>query len=221
MEINRKSEAGFGLIEVLITILVFSIGALGIAGLQAVARGHTYEALQRTTASWLAHSIVASMRANKVALDVYAYSGFATRKSATAGNPQKQVPTQSTLGSGQTVADLRSNAARKKPSCFDNACTPRQMAYFDLRLWQQALDSSALVNPVACIFGPAGGADGVYTIVIAWRGVEERDAAGVHPCGQGRISSSGQGPYSAPGSSDGGAAYQRALVLTTYIAVSG
>ena len=56
---------GFSLIEILVAVLVLSIGLLGIAMLQIDALKNNQSALQRSQASMLAYFIMDAMRANR------------------------------------------------------------------------------------------------------------------------------------------------------------
>ena len=53
---------GFSLLELLIALIVFSIGLLAIAGLQTVSKQSNYEAVQRTTAAQVANGLLEDMR---------------------------------------------------------------------------------------------------------------------------------------------------------------
>jgi type IV pilus assembly protein PilV len=64
---HRHSAAGFTLIEVLVALVVLSIGLLGVAGLQIVGLRGNLSAASRTQASYLAEDIIDRMRANYVA----------------------------------------------------------------------------------------------------------------------------------------------------------
>jgi len=55
---------GFTLIEVLVAVLVLSIGMLGIASLQATSLRHNNDASMQTQASFLASDLADRMRAN-------------------------------------------------------------------------------------------------------------------------------------------------------------
>lgn len=191
---------GFGLIEVLITLLVFSFGVLAVAGLQALSKKNNFDALQRTTAASLAESIVASMRVNATARDSYL------------------VALDTPLGStaqGAAPAD-----------CYANECTPAQMAAFDLYVWEKALNGASevliqsdgtpvetggLASPSACIIKPSAADTNIYQIVIAWRGVTKLGTAQTHPCGAGR------NLYESEDAADT-ASYQRFFVLQAFIA---
>ena len=64
---NMRAMRGVGLIEVLVALLVLSVGLLGIVGMQITAKKANYEAVQRTTASHLAQDLIARIRANPTA----------------------------------------------------------------------------------------------------------------------------------------------------------
>lgn len=64
MSIRQRRCAGFSLLEVLITILVISIGLLGLAALQAFSLKANQSANFRTQATSLAYMIVDRMRAH-------------------------------------------------------------------------------------------------------------------------------------------------------------
>lgn len=61
------SQTGFSMIEVLVTIIVVSLGLLGFAGLQTYALKSNRIAMQRSLATMHAYSIIDCMRANRVA----------------------------------------------------------------------------------------------------------------------------------------------------------
>ena len=56
---------GFTLLEVLVAIVVMSIGLLGLAGLMASSLKNSHSAYQRTQATWLAYDALDRMRANR------------------------------------------------------------------------------------------------------------------------------------------------------------
>lgn len=67
----RHSQRGVTLLEVLISILVLSVGLLGYAGLQTVSMKNNTSAFQRSQATMLTYDIVDRMRANKPNLASY------------------------------------------------------------------------------------------------------------------------------------------------------
>jgi type IV pilus assembly protein PilV len=163
-----RRESGFSLIEVLVSTVVFSIGVLGVAGLGAVSKRATFESVQRGQASELAYALLEEMRANKAGIAVYLAAG--------------------TLGHG-------SLGAEPAPDCDVVVCTAAQFAAHSLWAWERMLDTGlessggastgGLVEPSACIAGPAGGAAGDYVVAVVWRGVTELTDAGLTACGAG------------------------------------
>lgn len=57
-------QRGFTLIEILVTVIVLSIGLLGLAGLQAVALKFNSTAYQRSQATILIYDMIEQIRAN-------------------------------------------------------------------------------------------------------------------------------------------------------------
>lgn len=161
-----KRHNGFSLIEILVALFVFAIGILTVAGLQIVSKRTNYEAVQRTTATFLAYDILERMRANAGELDIYV---------------------DDTLGEARPAPAVMCNA---------NSCTPEELAAFDVWQWQQAINgvseqsggvaTGGLVNPTGCIEGVAAGGQGVYTITIAWEGVAELVNQNNSNCGTGK-----------------------------------
>lgn len=60
-----SKQRGVGLIEVLITVVILSIGLLGVAALQARALQENQSAVLRTQANILAYDILERMRSNR------------------------------------------------------------------------------------------------------------------------------------------------------------
>lgn len=146
---SPRRARGFTLIEVLITIFVAGIGLLAVAGLQAISKKFNYDAVQRTSASTLAQSMIESLRGNPGFLDAY-LTNDATAVSA--------------------PVDCGANGAQ---------CTPLELAAYDVHRWGQALlgaeakvdgaDAGGLVDATGCI--QRGDVAGLYLVVVAWRGI--------------------------------------------------
>lgn len=60
-----KYQAGFTLLEVLVTIVVLSLGLLGYGGLQMASLKNSVSAYQRSQATILAYDMIDRMRANR------------------------------------------------------------------------------------------------------------------------------------------------------------
>lgn len=165
--------AGVGLIEVLVTLVVFSLGMLSLAALQGVAKKANFDALQRTNASLMAYDLLERMRSNNQALASYVNAG------------DLGGGTRSTVGS-QVVIACRN---------IDAPCTREQIAAVDLTEWERMLDGNmetrgneatgGLVGATACINGPVLGGSGGYSVTIAWRGVTAMTTPPGDPCGVG------------------------------------
>ena len=150
----HTSQRGFSLIELLVALIVFSIGLLAIAGLQTVSKRANYESLQRTVAAQVAGGALEDMRTNGGGIDIY-------------------------LAAGNIGGNSR--GAEPAPNCSAGAeCNPAQKAAYDLWFWEQLLDGNfemnagiaagGLVLPTLCVIGPVAGGAGTYQVTIVWRG---------------------------------------------------
>lgn len=145
-------QSGMSLIEIMVAVVVVSVGLLGVARMEIFAKQSNVEAVQRTAATQLAQQIITKMRANPSQLSAY----------------EGQV-----LGAGKLAAPT---------SCENATCTTAQIAAWDLYQWEQSLmgtneiatitnsNAGGLDTPRGCIAGPAGGGVGQYTVSISWRG---------------------------------------------------
>lgn len=95
-----ESNQGFTLLEILIAILVLSIGMLGLAGLQFAALRSTTQTYERSQAAVLAADLVDRMRANRVA------AGEGRFKLAPFQIPVSQEDCESVACSRELVADF-------------------------------------------------------------------------------------------------------------------
>jgi type IV pilus assembly protein PilV len=64
MPINSSQQTGSSLIEVLITLLIFTIGMLGLAALQLNALQGSSDSAQRSQSTWILQDIAERVRAN-------------------------------------------------------------------------------------------------------------------------------------------------------------
>lgn len=186
---TRNAQHGFSLIELLIALIVFSIGLLAIAGLQTVSKQANFESLQRTSGSQIAYGMLEDMRVNGDAIDIY-------------------------LASGEVGGGAR--GGEPAPNCSGaSECNSAQKAAHDLWFWEQMLDGNlemsgntgtgGLVLPTLCVTGPVGGGAGIYTITIAWRGSASMSNGNASACG------------SAGGSYGDANKFRRIMQIPTYI----
>ena len=112
MNLYVKTEAGSSLIEVLVTLLVFTVGMLGLAALQLNALQGSSDSAQRSQTTWLLQDIAERIRANPEGTAA-AY----TTAPACADLPVK------------ACADYYNPATSAKINAAD--CTAAEMAAFD------------------------------------------------------------------------------------------
>ena len=62
---HSRAMRGFTLLEVLVAMIVLSIGLLGLAGLMASSLKNSHSAYMRSQATWLAYDALDRMRANR------------------------------------------------------------------------------------------------------------------------------------------------------------
>jgi len=105
-----NSHSGFTLLEVLIALLIFSIGLLGLAGLESQSLRFNHSAYLRTQASYMAYDILDRMRANR----------------ATALNNQ--------YNAGLSTTGTNYNCDQAATTC-----TTSEMALHDIYEWKQLL----------------------------------------------------------------------------------
>lgn len=77
-------QNGFTLLEVLVALVVLSLGLLGLSSLMASSLRNNHSAYQRTQASWLAYDVIDRMRTNRTIAVANAYDiaiGTATSSS--------------------------------------------------------------------------------------------------------------------------------------------
>jgi type IV pilus assembly protein PilV len=145
--------AGFSLIEVLVALIIISVGLLGVAAVQALAYASTGTASMRSLAAIEAASLASAMRANRA----YWSSGLA---------PVPITITGTTI-SDATLAATAIPANYCTPAGSAPCTSPAVLAAYDLHRWANAL-SALLPNPVAVITCPTGSTPINCTIQVGW-----------------------------------------------------
>lgn len=88
-------QSGFTLLEVLVAMLVLTIGLLGLAGLMASSMRNNLSASHRTQATWMAADIIDRMRANRASAIAGTYAtALGTPVACTVAAPTGTVPVQ-------------------------------------------------------------------------------------------------------------------------------
>ncbi|RLA45095.1 MAG: type IV pilus modification protein PilV [Gammaproteobacteria bacterium] len=91
---KQKSNKGFTLLEVLIAVLVLSIGLLGLAGLQLTGLRNNHSANLRGQATQFAYDMVDQVRANPVGLAAASYNSPTSASTATCLTTEGCTPAQ-------------------------------------------------------------------------------------------------------------------------------
>lgn len=105
-----RNQRGVTLLEVLISIIVLSVGLLGYAGLQTVSMKNNTSAFQRSQATMLTYDIVDRMRANKPNLASYSVAMGSIGSYADVISWKNEVAAALPDGDASVVVDLAGNA---------------------------------------------------------------------------------------------------------------
>tara|TARA_B100000676_G_C17928435_1_gene759457 strand:+ start:214 stop:855 length:642 start_codon:yes stop_codon:yes gene_type:complete len=111
-----RKPKGFSLIEVLVTLLVLSIGLMGLSALQAASIRDGFDAGQRSQATWLVQELAERMRAN-VDGQANGYTAAAARANLCDGGPTKY------------CSDYFNGASKTNAA---NDCSADEVAEFDV-----------------------------------------------------------------------------------------
>lgn len=150
---QHNKQFGFSLIEVLVTLLVLSIGLLGLAGLQGQSLRANNKAFERSAVTALANEIINRMQLNRTAMvDTFAYdnTGGTLAVENTACNADGECPAADVAGHDLFVWDTNLAALLENgagvvcrdtspndgigPSNADNACSGDGNVYA-IKIW--------------------------------------------------------------------------------------
>jgi type IV pilus assembly protein PilV len=136
---------GVGMVEVLVALVVLSIGMLGTASLYVAALQAKTTALSRMQAVNLASDLADRIRANRKAGNGYALTTAQTWSSAPAPNCVE--------GAAAAVA-----------------CTAAQMANMDLYLWSNSVTETlpGSAERSVAVTAPTATTAGIYVITLNW-----------------------------------------------------
>jgi type IV pilus assembly protein PilV len=144
-----KHSQGFSLIEVLVSLLILSLGLLGVAGLQTTSLRSNQTAYFRSQATAAAADIIDRMRAN--------LQGVANGK-------------YNAINSDNLPSD---------PSCIDSGCDADQLADFDIIDWATntlaSLPSGAGTVTVDNMGTAADASDDVFVVSISWNDATDQN----------------------------------------------
>ncbi|WP_455374919.1 type IV pilus modification protein PilV [Kaarinaea lacus] len=135
-------QKGFSIIEVLISVLVISIGLLGMAGLQTTGIQQSHNSYLKTQASMLAYDMADRMRSNLQGVAAGHYNSI-----------------------NNGTLDLITS----EPVCADtNACTAEEIASIDIYQWTSADTTGSISAALPSGHGMVSNNGGVFTISVLW-----------------------------------------------------
>ncbi len=131
---------GFSLLEVLIALVILSVGLLGIAAMISTTLKSNDSAYMRTQATTLAYNIMDRMRANLPA--------------ATGGSYDITMPASAATGSDPTT-------------CTSGTCDSTTLAAYDLGQWEYDL-ANQLPEGRGAVATATGGGVTTVTVTVLW-----------------------------------------------------
>ena len=170
MLLNKRTSlsgaAGFTLIELLVTMLIVTIGLLGLAKLQATAVSNTSVARTRALMTYQAESLAGMMRANRAFWVTSGAGPFPSFNVSKAG----------------AATDTQMSKNGSSGTCLSVTCTPAQLAWDDMYNWAANFNNNGSASSafptaaasIACV-SASGGACGAnpttphsYDITLSW-----------------------------------------------------
>ena len=120
-----KQRQGFSLLEMMITLMVLSIGLLGVAALQSRGQQFTHAAYVRTQAAILGYDIMERIRINKE----WAFNDLPTTGLGVAGEGYIALQAPTTV-----------------PDCDLNTCNTSQLRDYDIAQWYAQINAKLPVT---------------------------------------------------------------------------
>ena len=148
---QSRRERGFSLLEVLVALLVLSVGLLGIAGLQTISLRFNHKSYERTQATLLISEMIEKITTNPVATRAGTFDGV-------------------------TALATSASYAGSFGGC-PASCTSTQLATFDIFRWKLSLEdprklaqgTGAIERVDTPLVGPTGTAtQHVFDITVTW-----------------------------------------------------
>lgn len=147
-------QAGFTMLEVLISIFIVVLGLLGLAGMQVRMQQAEFESYQRAQALVLLYDMVDRINTHRGAASCFAF----------------------TTGTGTPYLGVSANAT---PSCGVAGGTMATDAVNSMNEWNSLLQGAAESGNAGAMVGARGCVSlnaGVYTVAVAWQGTVDTSA---------------------------------------------
>lgn len=194
----RRRDSGFSLIEVLIALVILSVGLLGIAAMVSISMKSKTGSYYRTQALALSGTILDRMRANRAAALTGAYDIAVAQGTVTTGSLSSQ-------------------------DCTNSSCTSAQIATMDLAQWNndlvQLLGNNSATNVSYSITTTAVAQFTQVQVVISWNDTPANQALGASTnSGANTANSACSGASTNPGAIaalTGGSPCYNAIVITS------
>lgn len=151
-----RPRSGLTLIEVLVTIVILSIGMLGIAGLQAATSKYRINSWARSATSMLLSDFADRVRANPRVDD----SDFITKPTPTVASPYVLTETWDK----QQAARNSPASGGKDCAAAGIQCSPEEQAGYDMNQWRQLVGR---LLPQGAAFVGGSRSDG-YSVTLMW-----------------------------------------------------
>ena len=189
--IQSRRQHGFSLIEVLVTLVIVTVGLLGLAGLKARSHVAELESYQRAQALVLVSDMVERIRLNRVNAPCFAITSAATgspwygTNSAAFSNCSGGTTAQNTLADQGLTAwdDLLKGSSETLTS---GGVTTQVGAMIGGRGCVSYNAAAELINSTS---GTAMSGTGIYTVSVAWQGMGDTFANTTLLCGTGNYGS--------------------------------
>jgi len=148
-------QTGFTIIEMLIAVLVISIGLLGMAGLQTTGIQQSHNSYLKTQASLLAYDMSDRMRSNL----------------------------QGVIAGNYDAVDSMDDPVESAPGCAtsNTACSAAATATNDIYQWTNPDNGGSIASLLPSGYGMISQDTGVFTITVLWD--EARTGAAGKDCG--------------------------------------
>lgn len=162
------NQRGVGILEVLIALVVISLGVLGMAGLQLTGMKHSTNGFNRAKAVMISENMATRMRINRTGVASAQYNGFDSSAVSCATRPDPYCETYKDAnaqrcdaaqlaafdrfavacgswgseGARGGVADLLPSGAKVEVDCDDNPCGATSSYTLSVS-WQEGRNASA------------------------------------------------------------------------------
>ncbi len=168
---SQSNQKGVGLVEVLVALMVFSMGMLGIASLQVISKRSSFEAQQRQEAVLIANDMISRIK--------------------NSGLTSAQIKTY--FDNKDFAADPLDPPDSPSVNCVTANCTVAQLVEYDLISWHKSIYGSSIEASGQKISGLASakgcidvtqdsGTTTKVTVTVAWLSLSEMSGNKTRVC---------------------------------------